>query len=119
MTWPCWSRPGTRPHGRRRRFWLRRRRPSCASTPPASRPRSGLTQAFPKIPRRGPRVLPPEAGVLAGLAASEAHALVATPVRALEGGNAAWLTAGHALTADEPRMADDAIDTWLKPYERA
>ncbi len=23
------------------------------------------------------------------------------------------------LTADDPRMADDAIDTWLKPYERS
>ena len=57
--------------------------------------------------------------MLAGLAAGEAQALVDTPVRALDGGNAAWLAAGHALTADEPRMADDAVDTWLKPYERA
>jgi hypothetical protein len=48
----------------------------------------------------------------------EAAALVDRPVRALAGGNAAWLAAGHALTADEPRMADDAVDTWLKPYER-
>ncbi len=22
------------------------------------------------------------------------------------------------LTADEPRMADEAVDVWLKPYER-
>jgi hypothetical protein len=36
----------------------------------------------------------------------------------LEGGNAAWLDSGRALTADDPRMADEAIDVWLKPYER-
>src|SRR5262249_36887285 len=28
------------------------------------------------------------------------------------------LAAGHALTADDPRMADEAVDAWLKPYER-
>jgi hypothetical protein len=33
------------------------------------------------------------------------------------GGNAAWQAAGHALS-DEPRMADEAVDAWLKPYER-
>jgi len=57
----------------------------------------------------------------AGLAAAsaEARALTGHPVRALDGGNAAWLTCGHALTADDPRMADEAIDVWLKPYERA
>jgi rhodanese-related sulfurtransferase len=81
--------------------------------------RSRLAHAFAKIPLRGTLVLTSEDGVLAGLAASEAQALVATPVRALDGGNAAWLAAGHALTADDPRMADDAIDTWLKPYERS
>src|SRR6476646_5987699 len=81
--------------------------------------RSRLAHAFAKIPLRGRLVLTSEDGVLAGLAASEAQALVATPVRALDGGNAAWRAAGHALTADDPRMADDAIDTWLKPYERS
>ena len=24
----------------------------------------------------------------------------------------------RALTADDPKMADEAIDVWLKPYER-
>jgi rhodanese-related sulfurtransferase len=81
--------------------------------------RSRLAHAFAKIPLRGTLVLTSEDGVLAGLATSEAQALVATPVRALDGGNATWLAAGHALTADDPRMADDAIDTWLKPYERS
>ena len=81
--------------------------------------RSRLARAFAAVPLRGTLVLTSEDGVLAGLAAGEAQALVDTPVRVLEGGNAAWLAAGHALTADDPRMADDAVDTWLKPYERA
>ena len=37
---------------------------------------------------------------------------------ALEGGNAAWLATGYELTADDGRMADEAVDAWLKPYER-
>jgi len=39
-------------------------------------------------------------------------------VRWLAGGNAAWRAAGHPLTDAEPRMADEPIDVWLKPYER-
>jgi rhodanese-related sulfurtransferase len=80
--------------------------------------RSRLAPALAQIPLRGTLVLTSEDGALAGLAAPEAAALVDRPVRALAGGNAAWLAAGHALTADDPRMADDAVDTWLKPYER-
>jgi rhodanese-related sulfurtransferase len=81
--------------------------------------RSRLAGAFAVIPLRGTLVLTSEDGVLAGLAAGEAQALVDTPVRVLDGGNAAWLAARRALTADDARMADDAIDTWLKPYERS
>ena len=81
--------------------------------------RSRLSRALATIPLRGTLVLTSEDGVLAGLAAAEARALVDTPVRALDGGNAAWLATGHALTADDPRMADEAVDTWLKPYERS
>ena len=40
------------------------------------------------------------------------------PVRFLEGGNSAWRAAGLPLTADDAKMADDAVDVWLKPYER-
>ena len=70
------------------------------------------------MPLRGTLVLTSQDGVLAGLAGNEARALVDRPVRALDGGNAAWLACGRALTADDPRMADEAIDVWLKPYER-
>jgi rhodanese-related sulfurtransferase len=80
--------------------------------------RARLARALDKIPLRGTLVLTSEDGVLAGLAVPEAAALVDGPVRALDGGNAAWRAAGHALTADDARMADDAVDTWLKPYER-
>jgi rhodanese-related sulfurtransferase len=80
--------------------------------------RARLTRALETIPLRGTLVLTSEDGVLAGLAAPEAAALVDGPVRALDGGNAAWRAAGHALTAADVRMADDAVDTWLKPYER-
>jgi rhodanese-related sulfurtransferase len=80
--------------------------------------RSRLERALAKIPLQGTLVLTCEDGVLAGRAVPEARALVDRPVRALDGGNAAWLAAGHALTADDGRMADDAVDAWLKPYER-
>jgi rhodanese-related sulfurtransferase len=81
--------------------------------------RSRLKRALAKIPLEGTLVLTSEDGALAGLAVAEARALVDRPVRALDGGNAAWRDSGHALTADHPRMADEAIDVWLKPYERA
>ncbi|MGA7486829.1 MAG: rhodanese-like domain-containing protein, partial [Xanthobacteraceae bacterium] len=81
--------------------------------------RSRLAGALAKIPPRGTLVLTSEDGMLAGVAASEAAALIERPVRALEGGNAAWLAAGHVLTAADPRMADEPVDAWLKPYERS
>jgi rhodanese-related sulfurtransferase len=80
--------------------------------------RSRLAAALGRIPLRGTLVLTSEDGVLAGLAAPEALAIVDRPVRFLDGGNAAWQAAGLALTADDARMADEAVDMWLKPYER-
>jgi 3-mercaptopyruvate sulfurtransferase SseA len=80
--------------------------------------RARLDKALAKSPLTGTLVLTSEDGRLAGLAAPEAAALTKHPVRVLAGGNAAWKAAGHPLTKDNPRMADDAIDAWLKPYER-
>jgi rhodanese-related sulfurtransferase len=80
--------------------------------------RSRLVKALAAVPLRGTLVLTSEDGVLAALAASDAQALVANPVRWLDGGNAAWRAAGHSLTANDPRLADEAVDAWLKPYER-
>ncbi len=81
--------------------------------------RSRLALAMPKIRRRGTLVLTSEDGVVASLAAAEAQSLTGGPVRVLAGGNAAWARAGHALVAGEANMADEAVDVWLKPYERA
>jgi rhodanese-related sulfurtransferase len=80
--------------------------------------RSRLTTALAKVPLRGTLVFTSADGVLAGLAAREAVALTDRPVRWLAGGNAAWQAAGLSMTPDEPRMADEAVDMWLKPYER-
>jgi len=80
--------------------------------------RTRLAPALAKIPLRGTLVLTSEDGALAGLAAPEALALVDRPVHWLEGGNAAWRAAGHPLTADDAKMADEPVDMWLKPYER-
>jgi rhodanese-related sulfurtransferase len=80
--------------------------------------RARLAAALTRIPLQGTLVLTSEDGVLAGLAAPEAVALTDHPVRWLDDGNAAWQAAGHPLTADDVRMADDPVDSWLKPYER-
>jgi 3-mercaptopyruvate sulfurtransferase SseA len=62
-------------------------------------------------------VLTSEDGLLAGLAVADASRLIQLPVRYLRGGNAAWRAAGYPMTS-EPRMADEPLDVWLKPYER-
>ena len=64
--------------------------------------RSRLAPALARIPLRGTLVLTSEDGVLAGLTASEAAALVDVPVRYLDGGNAAWQV-GRA-SADRRRL---------------
>jgi len=76
--------------------------------------RTRLKEALAKIPMNGELVLTSEDGVLAGLAASETR----VPARYLLGGNAAWRDAGLGF-ATEPRMADEPLDYWPKPYERA
>jgi rhodanese-related sulfurtransferase len=79
--------------------------------------RSRLAEALKKVPLRGALVLTSEDGRLASLAVADAATLTTHAVRCLAGGTAAWQAAGHALS-QEPQMADDAIDVWLKPYER-
>ena len=56
--------------------------------------------------------------MLAGLAVADARALTSLSVAYLDGGNTAWRAAGLPLTKDDPRMADEPVDAWLKPYER-
>jgi rhodanese-related sulfurtransferase len=80
--------------------------------------RARLEQFIQREPLRRNVVLTSEDGVLASLAVDEVRAWTPLAVRFLDGGNAAWRAAGFALTADDPRMADEPIDAWLKPYER-
>jgi rhodanese-related sulfurtransferase len=80
--------------------------------------RSRLERAAPGIPARGTVVLTSEDGTLAALALDEMRGLTAAPVRYLGGGNVAWMASGRALTAEEPRFADEPLDVWLKPYDR-
>ncbi len=80
--------------------------------------RARLEKFIQQEPLRRNVVLTSEDGVLASLAVNEARAWTPLSVRFLDGGNAAWRAAGLALTADDPRMADEPIDAWLKPYER-
>jgi rhodanese-related sulfurtransferase len=81
--------------------------------------RARLDKALAAVPRRDCMVLTSEDGRLAELAAPELAALTDLPVRYLKGGNPAWAAAGQPLTADDPKMADEPIDVWLRPYERA
>lgn len=80
--------------------------------------RSRLAQAVQKIAAENTVVLACEDGTLAGLAVAEAERLIGRPVRCLTGGNAAWQAAGRALST-EPKMADEPVDQWRKPYERS
>jgi len=79
--------------------------------------RSRLERALPKMTLRSMLVLSSEDGALAGLAVEEARALTDKPVRWVKGGNAAWAAAGFPLATDL-KLADEAVDAWLKPYER-
>jgi rhodanese-related sulfurtransferase len=80
--------------------------------------RAHLAQSLSKASPSGTLILTSEDGVLAGVAAEQVQQLTDRPVRYLDGGNAAWQAAGHALTAADPKMADEPLDAWLKPYER-
>jgi rhodanese-related sulfurtransferase len=79
--------------------------------------RSRLARALEVIAPTKDIVLTSGDGLLAGLAVADASRLIQLPVRYLRGGNAAWRAAGYPMTS-EPRMADEPLDVWLKPYER-
>ena len=80
--------------------------------------RARLARALEKIAPKGTVILTSKDGVLASLAVDETQALTECPVRWLKGGNAAWAGAGFPLSTSE-KMADEPLDVWLKPYERA
>lgn len=58
-------------------------------------------------------------GVLARLALAEAQALTRAPVRVLDGGTAAWVSASYSLDRDRTNPPDEAcVDVYLRPYDR-
>jgi rhodanese-related sulfurtransferase len=79
--------------------------------------RSRLDRAMRKITPKGDVILTSEDGTLASLAVAEAQALTQRSVHWLKGGNAAWTAAGFPLSTS-PKMADETVDVWLKPYEQ-
>jgi rhodanese-related sulfurtransferase len=80
--------------------------------------RSRLDATLPTLPAAPLLVLTSEDGVLARLAAAEVAALTTTPVKVLDGGNAAWAAAGLPLAGGFENMASAADDAWLRPYDR-
>jgi rhodanese-related sulfurtransferase len=81
--------------------------------------RARLERALTRVSVRGTLVLTSEDGIVAALAAPEAAALTRAPVRHLSGGTAAWVASGRPLAKGDSTMADEPIDLWLKPYDRA
>jgi rhodanese-related sulfurtransferase len=79
--------------------------------------RSRLAHALETIASERTVVLTCEDGTLAALAVAEAEQLTGRSVRWLQGGNAAWQASGRPFSTD-PRMADEPVDQWRKPYER-
>ena len=62
-------------------------------------------------------VLTTEDGTLAGIAVTEAHALTDVRSTGSRVETRPGAAAGFPLSTS-PKMADDPVDVWLKPYER-
>lgn len=56
-------------------------------------------------------------GLEAAWAAKDAAEVIGRPVHVLEGGTAAWIAAGHALTSEDPVWLSPPIDVYKRPYE--
>lgn len=80
--------------------------------------RARFAESLPKLDLEGTVVLASEDGTLARLAAPEAAVHTGAEVRVLAGGMRAWRDAGLQVENGATRMADDADDIWLRPYER-
>jgi rhodanese-related sulfurtransferase len=79
--------------------------------------RARLPDSLGKIGGEGPLVFTATNPTLAHLAAGDAKALTDRPVMILEGGNAAWRSAGGALTDGFENMADSNNDVQYKAYD--
>lgn len=63
-------------------------------------------------------VLTSEDGLLARYAFEEAAQITDADVAVLQGGNAAWQAAGHALVSGNDGLEDAPVDAFLRPYDR-
>lgn len=80
--------------------------------------RSRLAAQLAKIPATPLLVFTAAEEALARLAATDAAALTATPVKVLAGGNAAWLAAGGATETGDARMTGAADDLSYRALDR-
>ncbi len=80
--------------------------------------RSRLEKALAAANRSGAIVLTSGDAQLARLAAADLRKLTDRRVRVLEGGTAAWKAAGLPMAEGRERMADEADDVALRPYDR-
>jgi rhodanese-related sulfurtransferase len=81
--------------------------------------RTRLHQLGPRLAETGRVVVTSPDGALARLAMEELEGLTRGAVRVLEGGTAAWRSAGLPMEAD-PNVPPDAacVDVYLRPYDR-
>ena len=82
--------------------------------------RARFEEAAEKLPQPETLVLSSEDGLLARLACEDAkRCWPMAQVLALEGGNAAWVAAGHALEPGIDQATTALDDVWYKPYDQA
>jgi rhodanese-related sulfurtransferase len=79
--------------------------------------RARLPKGLTRLPKRDMLVLTSPDGILARLAAAELTQDRFGEVRVLDGGTAAWRTAGLPLTTGREAMADTPDDCWRRPYD--
>jgi rhodanese-related sulfurtransferase len=80
--------------------------------------RSRLAAQLPKVPATPLLVFTGAEEALARLAATDAAALTATPVKVLTGGNAAWRASGGAIETGDERMTGAAEDLSYRALDR-
>jgi rhodanese-related sulfurtransferase len=80
--------------------------------------RSRLAAQLPKVPATSLLVFTAAEEALAQLAATDAAALTATPVKVLKGGNAAWQASGGAIETGDDRMTGAAEDLSYRALDR-
>lgn len=82
-----------------------------------SRLHDGLAQVAAGTPHARRIVLTSDDGSFAALAAADAMAATGLPVSILDGGTAAWATAGLPLASGLENMTSATDDVWYSPYD--